>query len=182
MSDIETESLMRELAEHRLEVVCDTERVKSFYLKKPGTRMMSCLITFTPEGIAIQGDLTPEHNGSVSCMGYGVEWFAGRKSDCYLCEKFLRKRWVQSIAQAELRDPKSYLREDATPERLEELDDLADGLDEHGSEWLYSEMIDLGYDTESVPGDGYDPNEARVLIVIQRRFAELYAEMKVGAA
>src|ERR1700744_5534707 len=100
------EEHMREsLAGHILEPHADHEKVKAFYLRRPGDgRMMSCLILFTVEGIVIMGDLTPCHNGVISCLGYGLGWFADRKSEDYLCEKFLRKEFVPKLALESFRE------------------------------------------------------------------------------
>lgn len=104
MSYVETH--MREsLKDHVLEQVLDAEKFKAFYLKRPGNgRMCSTMVLFTPEGIALMGDLTPEHNGTVSCYGYGLDWFVGNLSEDYLCEKFLAKGWHADLAQDELLD------------------------------------------------------------------------------
>jgi hypothetical protein len=90
------------LATHILEQVLDTPKFKAFYLKEPGMgRMQSCLILFSPEGINILGDLCPGNdtrNSGVHAYGYGLDWFAGRLSWSYLCEKFLSKDWHKEVA------------------------------------------------------------------------------------
>lgn len=89
---------MREtLRDHVLEEIPAGERIKAFYIKEPGTRMGSSLILFTPEGIAIMGDLTPGR-GAMSVYGYGLSWFASELGEDYLCGKFLEKEWVPEYA------------------------------------------------------------------------------------
>jgi len=96
------------LKDHYLEKVLDEPKFKAFYLKKQGYgRMESCLIMFSPEGISIHGDLCPGNdvrNSGVHAYGYGLEWFAGRLSWSYLCEKFLSQDWHQELAVRDCRD------------------------------------------------------------------------------
>lgn len=93
---------MREsLRDHVLEEFPAGDRIRAFYLKKPGGgRMMSTLILFTPEGIVICGDLNPHPTGrgSASCFGYGLPWFASELDGGYLCSKFLDKEWQNELA------------------------------------------------------------------------------------
>jgi hypothetical protein len=160
------------LKDHVLTLVQEGE-VTAYYLGKKGTRMMSCLLLFTPEGIAIMGDLTPQLHGSVSVYGYGIGWFSKHLSEGYLCEKFLRERFVPELAEKELRDPEGYWREELSPEVS---DRIADDLCDHGQEWLYEELLDAGVDcSDGIPGFGYDPAEAGWLCAIQQRFSELYS-------
>jgi len=165
--------MRQSLANHELTPV-QTGVVTAYRMGRPHTRMMSTLILFTPEGIALMGDLTPERHGSISALGYGLDWFAGTLSEDYLCKKFLTTRWVHELAINELRDPRSYLREDITPETGARLDEIAHELADHGCEWVAEQIMDLGFD--NVPGFGYDPGEAGWLCAIQQRFAELYGQ------
>ena len=84
---ITSETILRDLKDHTLEKVLDhpAEKEKNhfeaYYLRPPeGGRMMSTLITFTPEGIVIMGDLCPDGSGVISCYGYGRKWFVGKLS------------------------------------------------------------------------------------------------------
>lgn len=98
------EGHMREsLKGHFLEMVLDTEKFKAFYMReKPNSRMMSTLFIFHPEGITIAGDLTPALHGNCSTIGYGLDWFASKLSETYLCEKFLTQGWHAELAEEEL--------------------------------------------------------------------------------
>ena len=172
--------LSKHTLEHTLELIQEG-KLTAYYLRGPeGGRMMSTLIVFTPEGIVLQGDLTPERNGSVSSMGYGLNWFAGTLSDTYLCEKFLTKRFVLELAIDQLSDPVKNYYCDVEGEDLEALKALAEELKsgDHGPEWLYEELSELGqgYVDDGIPGWGYDPNQAAWLVAIQRRFSALYHE------
>ena len=97
---------MREsLKSHILEQLLDTEKFKAFKMKRPGSgRSMSTQILFTPEGIVISGDLCPRGGtrGVISDLGYGLDWFSGRLSEDYLCEKFLVVGWHRALAEEEL--------------------------------------------------------------------------------
>lgn len=95
------------LAEHVLVQVLDEPKFKAFYLKDPQySRMQSCLILFSPEGINLFGDLCPSNDrrsSGVHAFGYGLSWFAGNLSWDYLASKFLEERFVPEFAAVELR-------------------------------------------------------------------------------
>ncbi len=177
----DTKDMRAALADHRLRLLEETPTITAYYLEKPGEgRMMSTLILFTPEGIALMGDLTPERNGSISSIGYDRAWFAGKNNGDYLCEKFLPQQWVLDYALAELRDPdgewQSYAGTDSADSGLDDVI-LSLAAGERSWEWLHDELSELGFDmSEGVPGFGYEPTAAGWLCAIQRRFAELYTD------
>lgn len=159
---------------HVLHTVAEEPPIEAFYLRPPeGGRIMSTLILFTPEGIVLMGDLTPERNGTVSAFGYGKGWFSSKLSGDYLCEKFLERRWISEIAEERLRDRK-WNSEMYGEEQAEQMISIADELsDNHGVEWLSDELNEIGYDlSDGVPGIGYDSRERSWLIAIQQRFSE----------
>lgn len=173
---------MREaLAEHVLCPVLDSGNFKAFYLKRVGEgRMMSTLIVFTPEGIVLQGDLTPGRNGNVSTLGYGVGWFSGQLSEGYLCEKFLTKVFVPAYAEEGLKDEVIRQRREREIDKAKARD-LWDSMpgeieDFTGPTETYNFWTDdLGNeDGDGCPGYGYEPGEAGWLCAIQQRFAALY--------
>ncbi len=173
------ENMRRDLAGHELILVSRTKEVTAFYLKAPGTRMMSTLLLFTPEGIVLQGDLTPERKGSLSDLGYGPGWFSGKLSEGYLCEKFLEHKWVPERAAEELRDPDGeWLCDqpkkvrDRVLEIAEEIDggDMQPGMVAEELQYLDFDLVD------GVPGYTWEPGEAGWLCAIQQRFAELYVK------
>lgn len=161
------------LKDHKLVKVQDGE-VLAFYLRKEDTLSMSTLLVFTPEGIAMMGDLTPERNGSISSRSYGLKWFVGELSESYLCEKFLEQKYVPELAKQALLNPNGYLREDADEETISKLDNLANIIDSLSTHELYEHLTDMGYASECIPGYGYDPGEAGWLCAIQQKFAALY--------
>jgi hypothetical protein len=171
---------LKSLEAMELVTVVETEQVQAYYIKQLGTRIMSTLVTFTPEGIVLQGDFTPEQNGTVSCRNYGCDWFAGQLSSAYLCEKFLQHKWVKEVAVECLTDPESYLREGRDSQTIEELNRLAGYVDGGaiGGEGVHDRLTDLGIDVETTPGWAYDPDEAASLVAIQRKFAELWAKQQ----
>jgi hypothetical protein len=159
--------------------------IQAFYLKKPGDgRMMSTLILFTPEGIVLQGDLTPGRNGNVSVLGYGVGWFASDLSEDYLCEKFLQKEFIADKAKRaiqesilERRKEGSIDREKARELWYETVKQWDHNLDDpHDAHAFWTECLEQ--DGADCPFYGYEPGEAGWLCAIQQRFATLYNEMK----
>lgn len=79
----------RLLENHCIKCELMKDNYQSYLLYQPGRgRIMSCLITFTPEGISITGDIAPLKNGVNSRPGYGKGWFSGNLSVDYLREKF----------------------------------------------------------------------------------------------
>lgn len=162
------------LANHRLDLL-QQGPITAYRMGLPGTPTMSTLLLFTPVGIALMGDLTPERNGSVSALGYGLEWFKNEMSEGYLCEKFLEKKFVPELALRDLRDPDGLIRSDATPEQLEALDRIARTIHDYDGSLLAHELLFAGFDIcDGVPGWGYHPGEAGWLCAIQRKFRELY--------
>jgi len=169
-----------------------SEKTQSFYLKIPGEgRMESCLVTFTPEGIVIHGDLTPCRNGVISCYGKGINWFRGELSPCYLAEKFLEKGFHAKEAAKEMRDHQHWIHGDpeddlSTPltaedwekEVIELCDDLEYGDCTHQD--LYEWLSDRDIDTDDIPGWTYNPRDVKLLSAIQERFAELYNAMRAS--
>ncbi len=171
------------LERHALVPILDTPKFQSFYMKRPGEgRIMSMLITFTPEGIVIQGDMTPGHHGNVSCLGYGLGWFRSRLSEDYMCTKFLQAGWYPKRAERDIRyllkDIEDGNSEPVTAEKIKELEELADECEDGdlGQESFITswQLIDGNDDMEDLPGWGYNPREEGWLCAIQQRFAELY--------
>ncbi len=171
------------LRDHRLYPVQEDGKVTAYYLRepdpddpsKPGRRMMSVLLVFTPEGIAIMGDLTPERNGSVSALGYGLGWFAGQLSKDYLCGKFLKTRWVPEFAARSLREHEP--REDLSEQQISELDGLAKECEdgEVSAEVFYNRYVEIFDTCPDRIGNDFDPGQSGWLYAIQRKFAELWA-------
>ena len=172
---------MREaLAGHVLCPVLDSGDFTAFHLKRVGEgRMMSTLIVFTPEGIVIQGDLTPERNGTVSNYGYGLGWFCGQLGEDYLCSKFLEKKFVPEFAMRGLRYEilqqrrDGYLEKDKARELWDSMRWLDDPISPERTYKFWTDELrnDSG---EGCPGYGYEPGEAGWLCAIQQRFSELY--------
>lgn len=180
----------QQLAAHGIEPVEMGAKVQAFYLKKPGERCMSTLLLFTPEGIAIMGDLTPENYGTVCRERKSLGWFVGDLSPDYLCGKFLERKWTPEAAADALKDPKGPwldygdINDDdpaAQQEKWEKVREIADEMvgHGHGQEWLYDELTDLGFCIDDgLPGYDYLPGESHWLCAIQKRFAELYQAMQ----
>ena len=166
---------MKQLSEHELQVIQDG-KVKAYRMAKPGTRVMSTLLVFTPEGIVLQGDFTPERNGSVSSLGYSLAWFLGELSPDYLCEKFFLREYVPEYAREELLDPNGYWREDQGQDVLDKLDEIAKYV-EDGPDWVHRELDDLEFCMDGGVGYAYAPSKKAALCAIQQKFKELMALM-----
>lgn len=85
------------------EITSPSSKVRSFYMRKPKGSDYRVMLTFSPEGITIQGDMTPEKNGATSSRGYDIEWFARQSGETdYLGQKFLQAKWVAEHAAEHL--------------------------------------------------------------------------------
>ena len=159
-----------------LTTVVESALVSSFYMKKPGDRFMSTLLTFTPEGIVIQGDHKPEAHGACSCGGYGLLWFIEDLAPDDLCEKFLAETFVFEYAVSFL---KEYVLNAVRAGRITH-DDARRAWDEANA--VVIEEEEALYDIwSSVFGYGnspcwrtYPPYAMVSLVAIQRKFRELY--------
>lgn len=206
MSIFSTKKFVEELERYRRTFAAYTleehgaEPVRVLILRAPsGGHMGSTTIVFTGGGavaeyIAILGDLCPGTNGVISDFGYGVGWLAGRKSDGYLCEKFLRKEFIPEVARDALLDmldeERKSLVEDgldadelatarkrisALTEAVESTDDCLDESPARSSEALYEFFAEELDDSPSSIGMSYQARDAALLIAIQEAFARLYA-------
>ena len=188
-----TANMAEALKSHVLEEISAGEKIRAFYLKRPGEgRMMSTLFLFTPEGIAIMGDLVPDGHGSISTYGYGVGWFADILGEDYLCSKFLPKVWVREYAVEWLNDEAARLNQEAirreSDDRLEREEAMSlvktyrDLIDNEAAmasyETFYSALAEINpyLVDDGAPGIGYDPRAAGWLCALQQRFATAFAK------
>lgn len=130
MSQTRVQDHMREaLANHELKCIAEDGKVQVWTLRRPNEGAFRVQVTFSPEGIAIQGDIGfgPNQGGVCSDMGYGLNWFGSPKSESYLCEKFLRQTWQAKVAvqdiQKHLKESEAFF-EKAMQEVLQEAIDL----------------------------------------------------------
>lgn len=181
------EGTMRELT---LTKELDEKNYQAYRLGAPGTRINSCRIVGTPEGVVILGDLSPRDNRGVVAHHKSILWFAGRNmSPCYLGEKFLEKDFHGKLAVEELRswvnDNRDCYGEPLTEELVEGLEEVIKAVDDGvmGSEGLYEALYDLDphWVDEGIVGWGYKPRDLDLLCAIQARFSELYWEMHDAA-
>ena len=166
--------LLKDMSGHVLVPLLNESGFCAYKMWKPGTNILSTLITFTPCGIVLQGDLTPERNGSAS-RGYGEEWFSGDLYPDYLAEKFLQKRWVPEEALKKFRRYLEEVRDEGglTPSGRIVDDDLiseatkGDLCDLGVNPWEAIEYFAkyLGDDTCcDITWDSYDPTEKAISI------------------
>ncbi len=172
-----TKEMLESFAEHKLICEYETGAFSVYRLVRLGTRVMSVQLSFSPEGTAIQGDLTPERNGSVSVFGCGQDWFTLQTPEGYLCEKFLTEKWLPSIAVAELLDSDGPWLVDRDTEQQEHIKDLSLAVDggDVGVEEFRTSLTEVCGDLyDELPGYRYDPDEAGWLCAIQQTFRRLY--------
>ena len=172
----------QQMSAHVLDVVASGP-VTCVRMRKPGTRIELVQLTFTPEGIAIQGDMCPELNGVCSCYGYGLGWFVRQLSVRYLAEKFLRRQWVEETAREHVeRLLEDWRADEETDPTL--IDDLAEAHEDMGSDWSEHSYRDTIvevlerhhiYEVEDVwPDHDYNRRDLFLLAAIQQRFRELF--------
>ncbi len=169
---------LKDLDGHVLEVVCDIGRVKVYNLRRPGTRNMLVQLSFTPEGIAIQGDFTPEETATCSKRSQSLEWFCGILGIDYLAEKFLSKGWhVDNVREWLLNigaDSDAHSVEVCSAAYdLAQSDDevLADPAQVRGEIDQFTQ-----WDWCDSSPHGYKPQEMADLWAIQSTFAKLHGE------
>lgn len=159
-----------------LTTVVESAQISSFYMRRPDGRCMSTLLTFTPEGIVLQGDHVPEGPGTCSCPGYGLCWFTEELDVGYLCEKFLEKTFVSEYAVSYLKDRvldarrERRMNAEVARRAWNEADAVALG-DEDSLYDVWSSVFGYG----DPPCWNIYPSEAVIgLVAIQRKFSELY--------
>ena len=166
--------------------------VTVYTLRRPGTRDYSCQLTFTPEGICIQGDITPEDNNGSCSRGKSLKWFAGENHPDYLASYFLTKKWVPELAKKELeaelqevvKEFEAYLPDwnlsnEAKSYQAEKelLEQLIAGVSDQNELSFTTTLAYEGYGfSDEVPGWGYCPTEVSILSAIQQTFRRLYWE------
>jgi hypothetical protein len=171
-----TKEMRESFADHELTCEYEQGRFAVFQMARPDTRVMLVQVSFSPEGIAIQGDLTPERNGSVSVFGYDLNWFTKETPEGNLCEKFLTTKWVPSIAIAGLLDRDGPFQKANYKGDIDEItDSIAAG--EFGADETHDVLTELNADWhDELPGYGYDPEEAGWLCIIHQTFRRLYRD------
>lgn len=172
MMKSEVEKFKADFKDHVLEEIPAGD-LKAFYLKRPGTRMGSSLILFTPEGIVIAGDMTPGR-GALSAFGYGLSWFASELGWDYLCGKFLDKEWVPEYAVEYCRDAARDIRrgkhdDDAYGSELQKAWDKRGGLVE--------EILDLRRDLRES-----DPADKEGILGLKKMMEKARGELKAATA
>ena len=153
------------------EVTQSTSPVRSFYLRPPsGGSRRATLLTFTPEGIAIQGDLCPGTDGALA-KGFDLAWFEGDVSEEDLCDAFLKKGFQLLAAARDLRT--SRYAENSYLARLADLAEFGHVDEDH----LRRALFEAGLSFQEVDQIGYDfpLDDAGWLCAIQRRFKALRA-------
>lgn len=172
-----TPHMVEALEHHALdEVTPPGSPVRSFYLMDADFGMQgSTLLTFTPEGIIIQGDRRPGENGVVSSKDYTLDWFCGDLAEPDVCEAFLQKAWQPTVA---VEDARALLRTrtfDATTTLCLDLmlAQVEDGVLDEAQ--LRERLLPYGFSRAEVDAVGHDYplGDAGWLCAIQQKFASL---------
>jgi hypothetical protein len=134
---------------------------------KPGN---NTLLTFTTEGIVIQGRIRPDEHGIVSEPGLGLEWFCRDLDEADLCSKFLQKSWWPEAAARDLR----HLCQRLDPLIAVTLNPLRSDV-EAGKDVrveVIRKLLEVGFDQGAADAVGWDYaiGEAAWLCAVQRRF------------
>lgn len=164
-----------------------------YLLKRPVTSNHHVHVVFLTGRIGLTGDacLGPTLHGLWSVGGYGVEWFSGKLSPDYLCEKFLRNSYdAKATASLILDWYRETKKSDAELAKLfkERVDDLApwESELEKQIELICEDTSDGGELSELLNGDfaGLDfetpchtyGESAAPLVAVQQTFARLYSK------
>lgn len=198
MTSYVTQEMRRSMADKVLTIVAEYEGMIVYRLgPADGSWMESTRILVSrhplPEQIIITGDLCPGSNGILSDFGYGVGWFGSRKSEEYLCEKFLRREWVperakEALCQAlhDARDERCAEASDEEVARLDVIEDAIIASDDpcgecaptRSSEAFYEFWNETFGDSPENQGMDYSPRDAGWLCAIQQRFVECYQALQ----
>lgn len=181
--------LERDLDQHVLKVLADTGPVLVVRLHRPGTRIMSVQLTFTPEGIAIQGDFHPHptdgNQGGLCCRDRKPPgWFAADLGWDYLASKFMSRQWCREAQADDLRGRIADLRHEAQDldateaqavrDKADALQRVLDEEDSWSSVYEYQDALDaIADERDDEPALVYPEPAAADLWAIQRKFREL---------
>ena len=161
-------------------VLIEQEPERHYVLRIPERSEYLTHILFAARRIIITGDLCiGPTNGVISNVGYGLGWFSTKKSEDYLCEKFLRQQW-QDEAAAETIRWWLEIGEEPYQSKREELESIADKLEcgEMDSRDLYDALDEAGiHCDDGIPGMDYPRADAGWLCAINQLFAEKYTEL-----
>lgn len=170
------------LASHRLAIVEESEHVKAYAMAKPGTGFYSVTVLECRNHLSLFGDITFNNDhGVVSTGGYGIAWFSGKKSEDYLCSKFLRQIWHWDHCEQSLKEIVAGVNDESDDVREVAKELISDAylweFDAPTKFEVIQELSRTSYDSgDGYPGYGYHPDAAGWLCAINVRFAELYAD------
>lgn len=155
---------------------------KWFSLRTPnGSIVNSILLSELTNGsTVITGDFCPARNGIISNHGYGFEWLSKASDPSYLCEKFgIERDYYSDLAE----DYAAYMLNN-TDEDLKFEDKSFWSIISNDPPSSYSDFLEIGDAVGLNPYDlyecvsGYNPRDLAMLSAIQRRFSELYSDVK----
>ncbi len=178
-----TDRIRRSLENHKLEEIPAGDRTHIFRMSNGKDWCHLNEFIFTPRGhIVICGDtiISDHSHGIVSCVGYGLGWFANQLSEDYLCEKFFRRDefdledCIEDLKyQLEGRDEESACYENLSELIREFEEDWCPEETERNEAYTAIAAVEVDLLGDSSPGMGYPRNSAAWLCALQQRFAEL---------
>ena len=173
--------MKKSLAKH----VLDPQLDGSLRMGIPGDCIYEVYLVEFANRICITGDiyLGGNDNGIVSNIGYKLPWFAGRLSECYLCEKFLHRKWQWPAAVEEINAAIEFDEDGWWAEQSNELKKFISSpgwkYDTPTESEFYEFMSELGDDCCESVGYDYPRAEAGWLCAIQQKFSELWRKRNV---
>jgi len=149
--------------------------VRAFRLDAPADEpQMSVLITFTPEGLILQGPMGPrgtEGNGVVAAKGCDLNWFCRVESQEELLKAFFALKVYQ--VEAAYRDLVKMAAGSPLDNRIRTLSEDSKALLDQGV--MMRRLLDLGFsmDVASEVGVDYPLDDAGWICAIHDKFVEL---------
>lgn len=149
--------------------------VRAFRLDAPEDEpQMSVLITFTPEGLIIQGPLGPsgtEGNGVLAARGCDITWFCKVATPEELLKPFFARKVYQE--EAAYRDLLLLSSGSPIDNGLRKLAEDTVLLSDQGA--MMRRMLDLGFSMEVISevGVDYPLGDAGWICAIHQKFTEL---------
>lgn len=187
------------IKDHYLVVLKESGEMCHYQLRrKPDSRYYVTDISYLPHvGVILSGDLHPQSEFGGSIGKCDVELFSAKCYPNYIASKFLPDNiFCASRAEVELRDIIVDLKDaldcdiGGSYKDLEALQKMFNyhfgDITEFVTEFefvhdVYEHMYDF-FSDGGAPGYGYDRNDYALLVAIQEKFSELYAEHSARVA
>lgn len=178
--------------EYYLEVLCETEQVQCYHLKKTRGWGGSTVFMFTPAGICISGDICVTGSGVISRERKNLRWFLGELEPDYLAGKFLSKGWCEELAESRviywLSEPDfAKYWPDLYERWTDEVGDPPEFAGSYMFDWSLEGVREIfesdhveWYDEWYDCGHGYNPYHVDELSRLQKLFVKCFNKLKDG--